>query len=74
MLVEFRVSRFPTKRHNNLGVDKGCVGNNTALFIRTFVIRNGYRPHHTFKVLLVLRSAVIGFHPDFLRALRVYHS
>lgn len=59
MFVHFRVSRFPSKRHNDMLIDKWRIGNNPGFLVIALVKRNGQRTDLFFHGLFELCAAAI---------------
>lgn len=72
MFVHFRVSRFPSERHNNMLVYEWRIGNNPGFLVVALVKRDGQRPHLFFHGLFELCAATIRFNPRFLHVVGIY--
>lgn len=73
MFVKIRVSRFITKRHYDMLIDKRRVRDDARFLVLALVKRDRQRPDFLFDGLFVLGTAVVRFNPRFLRPVVVYH-
>lgn len=73
VFVEFGKPGFPSKRHNDMLVDKRRVRYNPGFFVGTLIKRDGQCADFLFNRLFVLGTAIVGFDPHFLRFLFIDH-
>lgn len=71
MVVQFLVSGSPSEWHNDMLVDKWCIGNNPGFLVIALVKRDSQRPYLFFHGLFELGPAVVRFNPRFLHVVGV---